>query len=314
MTHVRVLVIVNDRAGAGDAGLYQFVRLLGLAGCEVVLRYVTEISGVALLAADADTFDRIVVAGGDGTVSAVCYATRVAGVPLLPFPAGTANLLASNLALPLEPPDLAEVLLNGVEVEFDLGELTLETAEGTSETCGFIIMAGAGYDAAIMEGAVSLKPALGPAAYLVSAMSNLMPDTAVFDLTIDGRRIRSNGIAVLLVNFGRIQFDLPVTPSSDPRDGVFEVAVLRTRTAVGLLPALTAAMLDRTGEYFDRASGVELYRGSHITVAAEPAMRAQSDGDAHSAMTPFSARVLPRATKLLVPAGSYYAQESYSLD
>lgn len=306
---MRVLVIVNDRAGAGDAGLYQFVRLLGLANCEIVLRYIPEQGDVAELAADADAFDRIVVAGGDGTVSAVCYATRTAAVPLLPFPAGTANLLAYNLGLPLDPPALAEILLEGVAVAFDLGELTMTAENGAPTVSGFIMMAGAGYDATIMEGAVALKPTLGPAAYLVSAMSNLMPEPSTFNLVIDGREIRSQGIAVLLVNFSRLQFDLPITPDSDPRDGLFEVTVLRTKTAMGLLPALTAAMLDRSGEYLDRTNGLELYRGAHIEVAAEPAMRAQSDGDAHTAMTPFSARVLPSAARLLVAPGSYYAQE-----
>jgi len=284
------------------------VRLLGLEGCEVVLRYVREGDTVAKLTSDAASFDRIVAAGGDGTASAVCYATRMSKVPLLVFPAGTANLLASNLALPFEPPALAHTLTQGPSVDFDLGELEFLDKTGAASTSGFMIMAGTGYDAQVMQDAALLKPAFGAAAYLVSAVSNLIPVTAAYEFVVDGKRIESDGIAILLVNFGRIQFDLPVTPDADPRDGKFEVAVLRTKTAVGLLPALTAAVFDKTGKLLAHGAGMDMYRGSSIKVTSEPPMRAQADGDVLRATTPFSARSLPQATRLLVPPGSFYAQ------
>ena len=41
-----------------------------------------------------ETIDLMVVAGGDGTVASAAYLLAETGIPLLPFPAGTANLLA----------------------------------------------------------------------------------------------------------------------------------------------------------------------------------------------------------------------------
>jgi diacylglycerol kinase family enzyme len=305
---VRVLVVINDRAGGGDAGLYEFVRYVGREGHEVVLRFTSEDLRVARLTADASQFDRVVAAGGDGTVSEVCYATRMSGVPVLAYPAGTANLLASNLGLPIEPPALSAVLLSGAHVGFDLGELERPGKEGSTVCSGFVVIAGAGYDAAIMQSAEPLKPALGAAAYLIAAVTNLAPQAARFTLTLDGETVETDGIAVLLANFGRIQFDLPVTPGTDPRDGKFEVAVVRTRNVVGLLPAVAAAMLDRTGDHPDRSPSIDVYSASEVTVHADPPLRMQSDGDVLDAATPFSARVLPRAATLLVPPGSPFAE------
>ncbi len=304
---MRVLIIVNERAGGGDAGLYQFARVLGLAGCEVVLRFAREGVAVESLVADAADFDRLVAAGGDGTASALCYATRGTGVPILPYPAGTANLIAANLSLPKEPPALAEVLLSGSRVAFDLGEITSRDAQGTETRSGFALMAGAGYDATIMEGAAPFKPALGAASYLVSAVGNLAPTNALFTLDLDGKMIQSPGIAVVIANFGRIQFDLVVSPGADPRDGVLDVAVLRSKTAIGLLPAITTAVLDRSGEHRGSADGIDVHRASRVSVTAEPALPMQADGDVLSATTPFTAQVLPSATTLIVPAGSSFA-------
>ena len=269
-----------------------------------MLRFAHEGVPVESLTDDAAEFDRLVAAGGDGTASAICYATRGTGVAILPYPAGTANLIAANLGLPKEPPALAEVLLSGNPVAFDLGEISSSDADGHVSRSGFALMAGAGYDATIMKGAAPLKPALGAASYLVSAVGNLAPTNALFTLELDGKMIQSPGIAVVIANFGRIQFDLAVSPGSDPRDGVLDVAVLRSKTAIGLLPAITTAVLDRSGEHRGSADGIDIHRASRIEVSAEPALHVQADGDVLSATTPFTAQVLPSATTLIVPAGS----------
>jgi diacylglycerol kinase family enzyme len=304
---VRILVAINDKAGSGDAGLYEFVRYLGLDGHEIVLRFTSGDRRAEDLVADACEFDRVVAAGGDGTVSAICYATRGTNVPVLVYPAGTGNLLAANLGMPLDAPELAGVLTGGAIVGFDLGEMEHVDPDGHSNCTGFAVIAGAGYDATIMEGAQQLKPTLGSVAYLLSAVANPTPTPATFEVFLDDERVVTDGIAVLVVNFARIQFDLPVTPDTDPRDGRFEVAVVRSKNVVGLIPVVAAAVLDLVGDFPDRSPGLEVYKASRVRVSADPALRMQSDGDALDTFTPFSARVLPQAATLLVPAASPYA-------
>ena len=77
---MRVLVIVNSKSGGSDAGLCDFVRALGLQGAEVTLRISSDTTPLEGLAHDATQFDRVVAAGGDGTVSTVCYEVRNTGV------------------------------------------------------------------------------------------------------------------------------------------------------------------------------------------------------------------------------------------
>ncbi len=300
---MRVLIIVNTRSGGGDSGLYYFVRALGASGAEVTLRFSDGTPSLESLVTDARAFDRVVAAGGDGTASALCYALRDTAVPILVYPAGTANLLALNLNMPSEPRALADVALLGQQVRFDLGEITHSVNGGDSKVRrGFAIMAGAGYDASIMEAAQQFKSTLGAFAYLMAAVVNLAPTASQFELELDSERISTDGIAVLLVNFGRIQFDLPVANGADPRDGVFQVAVLRTRNVAGLLPAIVAGLSGA-----EKVPGIDVYKASHVSIAAEPRLRVQYDGEVVEDFTPFEATILPHAANLLLPSDSPYA-------
>jgi len=304
---VRVLAILNPRSGSGgDAGFYDFARALGQEGAEITLRFLSAESLIDQLVSDASTFDMVVAGGGDGTVSAVLYSLRSTDVPVLVYPLGTANLLALNLKLPTDPLQLARIALRGCVARIDLGEIERDLPDGTTELCGFVNATGAGYDAAIMESAAALKTSFGAAAYVVGAMQNLTPTMSEFVIEIDGERIETDGIAVLVVNFGKLQFDITLTHGSDPADGLFEVAVIRSRNVAGLLPAVWSALIDRVAEHPDRGPGLDFYTGREVSVSAYPPLRMQYDGEVMDAFTPFKTRVLPLAARLLVPEFSPY--------
>lgn len=300
---MRILVIVNLGAGQADAGIYQFLRSVGRTGSEIVLRFLSGGTTFRDLLRDAEEFDRVVAAGGDGTVSGVCYALRGRGVPIVVYPAGTANLLALNLGMPIDPSELAHLAIAGPVVDVDLGELEIgEVGAPDRMKSGFVVMAGAGFDAKIMEVAHELKPTIGVAAYLIGAMQNLAPTISRFDLTIDGEHFETEGIAVLLANFAKLQFDLSITHHSDPSDGLFEVVVVRSRNVAELIPAAWSVILDRmTGTHSDRSASLEIHSGREISILATPQLPVQYDGELLSAVTPLSARVLPGAARLVVP-------------
>lgn len=293
---MKLLVINNLASGYREGAIYDFVRSLALDGDEITLRCTDGTTDLRLFLHDAEEYDAVVASGGDGTVSAVTYLLAETGIPVLPFPAGTANLLAMNLASPSEPHALAKMTRAGNLLDFDMGEI--ELADG--ERMGFMIMAGAGYDATIMKGAAAGKKILGPMAYFTSAVANATPQHADFTLTIDGKVVKSSGVGVLIVNFSKIQFDLSVVHENQPRDGAFDVVVLNTKDAFGLLPALMACILDRSGEFPERSDALEIHRGTEITVDADPALLVQYDGEVTNLKTPFTVRMLPKAARLVV--------------
>ncbi len=292
---MKLLVINNLASGFGEGSVYDFIRSFARDGDEVCVRSTDGTTDVRDLLGDAEAFDAVVASGGDGTVATVSYRLANTGVPILPFPAGTANLLAANLASPMEPHALAKLVREERTLDFDLGEIEVD-----GHRFGFGIMAGAGYNAAIMHGAAPAKRLLGPMAYFSAALANPLPQTSRFKLDLDGEHVESEGLGILLVNFSKIQFDITVTHDNEPRDGVFDVVVLKAQNAFELIPALLAGLLDRGGDFPDRTGSLEIHRAREVRVEADPPMEVQYDGEATNLTTPFTAHIMRRAARFFV--------------
>ncbi|MGH4024533.1 MAG: diacylglycerol/lipid kinase family protein, partial [Pseudonocardiaceae bacterium] len=102
----------------------------------------------AALAAGADV---VLACGGDGTIRNVAQILAGSGTALGLLPAGTGNLLARNLAVQLsDPAAAARAALSGENRSVDVGRVTID---GGAEEQVFLVMAGMGFDAAIMAGA-----------------------------------------------------------------------------------------------------------------------------------------------------------------
>lgn len=297
---MKLLVINNLASGYGDGGVYDFIRSLVRDGDEVCLRCTDGKTDVRTMLDGVETFDAVIASGGDGTVATLSYQLANTGIPILPFPAGTANLLAANLISPIEPHALARLVREERTLDFDLGEIDV-----AGKRFGFGIMAGAGYDATIMHGAASAKRLLGSMAYFSAALANPLPQTSHFVLELDGKTMESDGLGILLVNFSKLQFDIGVTHENEPRDGVFSVVILKAQNAFELIPALFAGLLDRGGEFPDRTDSLEIHRACEVRVEAYPPMEVQYDGETTGYTTPFSAHILRHAARFFLSEEGY---------
>ncbi|MCI8424360.1 MAG: diacylglycerol kinase [Adlercreutzia sp.] len=293
---MKLLIVNNLASGFRDGAIYDFMRAFAVDGDEMCVRCIDGETDVAELLSDAENFDAVVAAGGDGTVAAVAYLLAETGIPVLPFPAGTANLLAANLASPAEPHALAKLMREQRLMDFDIGELELANGDAV----GFSMIAGAGYDAVIMEGAREAKSLLGPMAYFTSAFANPTPQFSHLTLTIDGETIETQGVGVLVINFSKLQFDISLVHENLPRDGMFDIVVMNTHDALGLIPSVLSCVLDRAGDFPGRPDALEVFRGREVTVVADPPLAVQYDGEVTGTTTPFTARMLPEASRFVV--------------
>lgn len=297
---MKLLIINNLASGYGEGAIYDFIRSFVTDGDEICMRSTNGDTDIRTLLDDASEFDAVIASGGDGTVTTISYQLRHSGIPILPFPAGTANLLALNLASPVEPHALSTLTRRMKTLDFDMGEIEVD-----GQTIGFDIIAGAGYDAVIMKNAKPAKKLLGPIAYFSAAVTNLMPQTSKFTLNLDGKIIESEGLGVLMVNFAKIQYDISITHENEPRDGKLDVVILKAQNAFELIPALIAGLLDRGGEFPERSDALESYSAHEVEVVADPPMNIQYDGEPTQLTTPFRARILKRATRFIVSDEGY---------
>lgn len=292
----RILVIFNPKSGSGNSTVLICADHLRAAGCEVVIRKLEMDAPIEQYLQDAQDFSAVIASGGDGTVSSVAYALRYKNVPLLAYPAGTANLIAQNLELTEDPARLAELVLAAHAVRIDLGELSIG-----EQKCGFAMLAGAGADASMIKASEELKPRFGALAYALSAMRQVNPKKTTFHLIVDGQPRSVEGIGVMVANFGKANFGLPITGDISPSDGKFTVLVIKAGNVFQLLPNLIDSVRSKLnlGNPVFGSGNIETFEAAEITVDADEPFPLQYDGELHMETTPFSAKVLPGAIRFI---------------
>jgi len=216
----------------------------------------------------------VLVCGGDGTVRTVCAELAGTGVSVGIVPAGTGNLLARNLGIPLQLQAAVEVALRGQDRAIDLVKVS---GDGLGDDEHFMVMAGMGFDAAIMEGAnEQIKARVGWLAYVVSGLRNLMFPAVRVDIRLDGGEwTRHRARTVLIGNVGYLQAGMPLLPDASIDDGVLDVVILHPRRVLSWIP-LAVRVLSRgrrTDELINRMTG------HTVTVRAHSETPRQLDGD-----------------------------------
>jgi len=167
--------------------------------------------------------DLVMTIGGDGTVRAVCEELAGTGVPVGIVPAGTGNLLARNLDIPLYLRSAVDVALNGQDRAIDMVEVSGDKMEDAT----FLVMAGMGFDAAIMEGVnEDIKAKVGWLAYVWSALKSLMFPAIRVEVSVDGGEFtRHRARTIVVGNVGFRQAGMPLLPDASIDDGQLDVVL-----------------------------------------------------------------------------------------
>lgn len=151
---MRIALVANPGSGKGTEP-EEIARRLRLYGPEVTL--------LELGDPVPEGIDRLVVAGGDGSVGPCAAAAGEAGVPLAVIPVGTANDFASFHDLPADLDGACALAAEG----------TRTAAQELARIDGrpFVNVASGGLAPVAAERAKPMKKALGPGAYVLGAVS-----------------------------------------------------------------------------------------------------------------------------------------------
>ena len=217
--------------------------------------------------------DLVLAIGGDGTIRAVCEELAGTGIPVGIVPAGTGNLLARNLDIPLYLRSAVDVGINGQDRAIDMVEVSGDKMEDAT----FLVMAGMGFDAAIMEGVnETIKAKVGWLAYVWSALKSLMFPAIRVEISVDGEEFtRHRARTIVIGNVGFLQGGMPLIPDASIDDGKLDVVLLYPRRFLSWVP-LAARVLTRnkrTDELITRMTGREVVVRSHVDAPR------QLDGD-----------------------------------
>ncbi len=229
---MRLSIIANPVAGGGRAykSIQRYAAKWAHPDWEVEILPTKKPNHAGLLARELLQHppDILAVCGGDGTINEVASHLPNPPFPIAVIPAGTANVVARELGLPLDPIQALKVALNGVVRKVDLGELGLESKRR------FLFVAGIGFDAYVVAKVnTNLKRRLGMAAYALAIIDCLrsyaFPE---FQVTVDGRTFTATScLACNAKNYGG---GLLFCPDADMSDGLLDVLILQGCGRFGL--------------------------------------------------------------------------------
>jgi len=296
----RVLAVILNPTKVLNAEAFQlrFARAARAAGWDEPLWFETTVDdagGSMARAAVAAGADLVVAAGGDGTVRVVCSEMAGTGIPVGVIPAGTGNLLARNLGIPLLHDLAIDTVLHGRDRPIDVVRIEGDSLAPTR----FVVMAGLGLDAAIMDGAPdALKARLGWPAYVITGARHLRYPAVRVDISIDGGDpVRRRARTVVIGNVGSLQGGIPLLPDALIDDGVLDVVVVAPRQLFGWLSVVARVVTRgrRTDERLDR------FTGTSVKITAGLATPRQLDGDTVGAGTELFAQIEPGMLLVRVP-------------
>jgi diacylglycerol kinase (ATP) len=263
---VRVALIVNRASGSGlDPGpLAEAMRERGaevdLVGCE---------SDELEQLASGPPPERLVVAGGDGTVAQVAELAGRMDLPLGVIPGGTANDYVRATELPLDPVEAAVLAATGSELRrLDLGRL--------DGGIPFVNVASAGLASIAAREAEPLKSRLGPLAYAAGALRAAATASPVrCAVRADGEEVFAGKAWQLIVAVTGAFGGGSEVGAADPCDGLLDVAVLPAGSRLGLARRAWGMKRGTIAAQRDVAH----HRGAEIEVDLAPGTEFNADGE-----------------------------------
>jgi YegS/Rv2252/BmrU family lipid kinase len=292
LVHRRILAVVNP-----VSGMFPFERTVrelkdraAQMGIELdVVLTRKDLDGEEAVRSRPERYDCYLAAGGDGTVMEVAGAAMRDGVPLAILPRGTANAVAWHFRIPIDAGQALKVASRGRLLQVDIARTPQRD---------FLIMAGLGYDAHVIEGATrKLKRRLGFLAYLYGAIKGLGRSPHVFRVHLDDREaMRVTGAAAMVLNTGTLAGNLRVVRNVSPRDGLLDLVVVSPENFGALFRMAFWGLLGRLNE----DPRVRYYQAKRIRLECRPSALLEIDGDLMGTQRDFQVEVVPRALSLMV--------------
>ncbi len=317
--HPRVLIVFNPVAGQAaivETALDHVVELWRSHGWQVARSPTTSAGDATRIAREgaAAGFHIIVAVGGDGTVNEVMNGLVNTDAALAVLPAGTVNIWAREMGLPMDVQQSAVALLLSQWRRIDVGRVRSmwpRSRRLTRKKMGrnytpsvdryFLLMAGIGFDAAVTAGVnLTEKKRLGAIAYVKQAIQLAWQYKGTnLALRLDGKKLRGRLLMAVVGNSqlygGVIKFTLKALLD----DGLLDICVIKGQR-MWEAPWRLLSIFSRSHHLDDR---IEYHQAKRIQFLSRKAVPVQLDGD-YIGTTPMMFEVVPQSLWVLVPPGA----------
>ncbi|WP_197077330.1 diacylglycerol kinase family protein [Lacinutrix sp. Hel_I_90] len=229
------------------------------------------------------TYERVIAAGGDGTLKMVASVLIETPIILGILACGSANGLATSLAV---PKDLNEQL----EIAFQSHPKTIDTIVVNDTLC--IHIADVGINAELIYNYEKSKSS-GMLGYAIQAIPTLFKSQGPYEFKISLKEnvINKKGILLAFTNAKKYGTGAMINPDGKINDGHFEVIIFNKLSIKDILKTFIRRLsIPKTS--------VEIYTAKSVSVTCKEPVPLQVDGEFIGKFKKFSAHIKPESLKI----------------
>ncbi len=290
MSQKFVIIVVNPIAGDIDKGeLVADVEAHALSlGLQTIVYETCGINDGKHIRNLYDQYQpqRIVIAGGDGTIKEVAAALEDSDALFGILPAGSANGLSVDLDIPTTLDLAIPAAFSNKFIDIDMIKINGHTSLHLSDV-GLNAMLVKNYENGSTRGMFG---------YAKQALATFKEQTGPFRarIEIDGREIDTEAKMVVVANSQKYGTGVVINPIGKMDDGQFEIVVLRNLD-------LKVLALILTGNISLDSNDVDIYSCKSARIFIEPPTEFQIDGEYIGLVSELNISILASNMKIAVP-------------
>lgn len=230
--------------------------------------------------------ERIIIAGGDGTIKMVAEAVEKHDVILGILPAGSANGLSVDLNLPDSLEENLEIAFNNNYMEMDMISINGKKSLHLSDI---------GINAELIKNYEnsSIRGKLGYALQAFNTLAGLKPPFHAVIETHLGR-VETEARMVVVANSQKYGTGVAINPNGVMNDGKFEIVILKNLDLIVFSKILSGNMPVENDD-------VEIISTDKAVVTTNSPVSFQIDGEYCDEVTRLEVEILPNQMRVAVP-------------
>lgn len=284
---MNLLFIINPGSGNGGIDFKELITDFFKASDHVMSLYtLTKNCSLKKIrqAYDDAVPDRVVAVGGDGTLKLVAESLKGINIPIAIIPAGSANGMAKELGIPVDPLEALNVAINGSPKK-------IHAVLVNDELC--IHLADIGFNAYIVKKFSSLQHR-GMWGYTKAAWTALWNHRKMHvAFNIGGETISSEAAMVVIANATMYGTGVKINPEGKLDDDVFEIVLVKEYSVMEILKLRFTNMALNP-------QNIEVFQTSSLKIKTKHKAHFQVDGEYFGKVNQIEAKLVPEAICIVV--------------
>ena len=230
--------------------------------------------------------DKIIAVGGDGTITLVANILLHSKIPLGLLPAGSANGMAKEFGISLQPQEAIAIV--------DKGKITACDSITINDQMACVHLSDIGLNAQLIkyfdEG--KLRGKLGYAKVILKTLWRT--EKMIVNMDTSEEKISREAFMVVLANASKYGTGAVINPQGSVNDGYFELVILKR---INFLTTLK--MLVNPGPY--NPNHIEIFKCKSVNIQTKRKVHFQIDGEYMGKVKNIKAEIAPNSLDMILP-------------